>query len=78
MQMENKIFKQLIETNAKKLNFEKLKTAFLKESDSAFVILIPRKSGHSNTYYLRLKVALKPAEQNFDKIGIYLHKESHF
>lgn len=73
MQMENKIFKKLIETNAKKLHFEKLKTAFLRESDDALVFLIPRKSGYSNLYYLRLKVVLKPAEKNFDKIEFIKH-----
>ena len=71
--MENKIFKQLIETNARKLNFEKLKTAFVRESDDALVFLIPRKSGYSNLYYLRLKVALKPAEKNFDKFEFIKH-----
>lgn len=56
-----------------KLNFEKLKTAFFRESDDTLVFLIPRKSGYSNSYYLRLKVSLKPAEKNFDKIEFIKH-----
>ncbi len=64
--MENKHFKKLIEENAKKIGFQKLKTSFFKESDDTLVFLIPRKSGYSNSYYLRLKVEIKPIEYNFD------------
>jgi len=63
--MENKHFKKLIEENIKKIGFQKLKTAFFKESDDTLVFLVPRKSGYSNLYYLRLKVELKPIEYNF-------------
>lgn len=71
--MENKVFKQLIEANSKKLKFAKFKTSFFRESEDAQVFLIPRKSGYSNYYYLRLKVVLKPIEQDFDKNEFIKH-----
>ena len=71
--MENRLFKHLIEENVKKLGFEKLKTSFFKESEDALVFLIPRKSGYSNTYYLRMKVELKPIKADFDRYEFIKH-----
>ena len=67
MFMETKKFKALIERNSGKINLEKCYTAFCSESKDSIVFLILRKSGYSNKYYLRLKAAIKPLENGFEK-----------
>ena len=65
--MDTKLFRKSFQENCKSLNLEKFKTAFFKESDDSIVFLILRKSGYSTKYYLRVKIALKPLENNFSK-----------
>ena len=48
-----------------KLKLGKFKTAYFTESEDSLVFLILRKSGYSKKYYLRVKVELKPTEENF-------------
>lgn len=71
--MEVKIFKKLFDENCKKLGFEKFKTTYFKENDDSIIFLILRKSGYSTKYYLRVKVNLKPLEENFNKSEFIKH-----
>jgi len=71
--METKKFKEIFEENCRKLNLEKFKTSFFIESEDSIIFLILRKSGFSKKYYLRVKVALKPIESNFEKAEFIKH-----
>ncbi len=65
--MENKIFKSIVDENIKKIGFEKKLGAWLKETQETIIALILRKSGYSNYYYLRIKVNIKPFNEEIDK-----------
>ncbi|WP_228237629.1 hypothetical protein [Allomuricauda sp. M10] len=71
--MEVKCFKNLVNENCIKLNLEKFKTSYFKDSKDSITFLILRKSGYSTKYYLRVKTVLKPLENSFDKSEFIKH-----
>lgn len=71
--MEVNFFKNLVYENCLKLNLEKFKTSYFRESKDSITFLILRKSGYSTKYYLRLKTVLKPLENSFEKSEFIKH-----
>ena len=71
--MELKIFRELIDRNFQKLQLEKYKTSYYRESADSIVFLILVKLNYSKKYYLRLKAEIKPLEKDFDKEDFIKH-----
>jgi len=65
--MDTTTFKQKIKIEAENIGFKKFKNSFTVETKDSLIFLIPRKSGYSNKYYLRVKVELKPYNEEFNQ-----------
>jgi hypothetical protein len=70
------VFKQKIKEEAEKIGYKKFKNSFFKEGEDSMIFMIPRKSGYSNKYYLRIKTQLKPLGPDFVKDKYIKHDVS--
>ncbi len=60
--MDSKTFRNIIDKNSQEIGFLSKWNAWIKESDETTIALILRKSGYSNSYYLRIKINLSDSE----------------
>lgn len=60
--MDSKTFRNIIDKNSQEIGFLSKWNAWIKESDETTIALILRKSGYSNSYYLRIKINLADSE----------------
>jgi hypothetical protein len=60
--MDRKIFRNIIDKYSQEIGFQRKWNAWIKETNETTIALILRKSGYSNSYYLRIKINLSDSE----------------
>jgi len=60
--MDSKNFRKIIDTYLQEIGFLRKWNAWIKETEETTIALILRKSGYSNSYYLRIKINLTDSE----------------
>ncbi len=62
IKMDSKIFRNIIDKYSQEIGFQRKWNAWIKETEETTIALILRKSGYSNSYYLRIKINLSDSE----------------